>query len=250
MGSKTISKPSQYVAINAHAATSETFAFIKKQKAGEETPFILHFDQEPVYARLFPDDRRLQHVDVKLEDTHFLWAVSKRAGRPHRDEWELDLNKGERVKVLQDMGCDWFVVEGRKAVKGWVHRSWLNFSNGQLHRDPKTAYSRFIDEMQKILVPGQLRSFPSISDYIDLCTRSECRSTKDDGNLTGVCYHDLEGLLRGSGRYSYAWLKEERNIWHPDRFSRFCQADFVDQLKVKAEQMFVLYGVLMQAEKP
>jgi methylenetetrahydrofolate dehydrogenase (NADP+)/methenyltetrahydrofolate cyclohydrolase/formyltetrahydrofolate synthetase len=60
----------------------------------------------------------------------------------------------------------------------------------------------------------------------------------------------LEVLLRGSGRYSYAWLKEERNIWHPDRFSRFCQADFVDQLKVKAEQMFVLYGVLMQAEKP
>jgi methylenetetrahydrofolate dehydrogenase (NADP+)/methenyltetrahydrofolate cyclohydrolase/formyltetrahydrofolate synthetase len=179
-----------------------------------------------------------------------LWATSKRAGSSHLDAWELELKQGEKVKILQEMGSDWFVVEGRKGIKGWVHGSWLDFSNRQTRPDARTAYHQFSGEIQDMLVPGQPRAFPSLANYADSCTRAGCRPVKDDGSLTGLCLHDLETLLRGSGCYAYAWLKEQRNIWHPDRFARFCQPAHAGQLKVKAEQLFVLYGVLMQQEDP
>jgi methylenetetrahydrofolate dehydrogenase (NADP+)/methenyltetrahydrofolate cyclohydrolase/formyltetrahydrofolate synthetase len=118
-----MSNTAQYVAIDACAPTSDTFAFVKRQKRGEEVHFILHFGQEPVHARLAPADRHLLPVTPEPKNTHFVWATSMRTGRPHQDAWELNLKKGEKVKVLQDMGREWFVVEGRKGVKGWVHGS-------------------------------------------------------------------------------------------------------------------------------
>jgi hypothetical protein len=56
----------------------------------------------------------------------------------------------------------------------------------------------------------------------------------------------LEVLLRGSGSFSYEWLKEERNRWHPDRFRQLCDPGRSGALKLKAQQLFVLYGVLME----
>jgi methylenetetrahydrofolate dehydrogenase (NADP+)/methenyltetrahydrofolate cyclohydrolase/formyltetrahydrofolate synthetase len=142
------------------------------------------------------------------------------------------------------------VVEGQKGIKGWVHGSWLNFSSRHLHQDPKAAYEQFSKEMQRRLVLSQLRVFPSMANYIDMCTMTDCRPIKEDGGLTGICIHNLEVLLRGSGCYSYAWLKKQRCSWHPDKFARFCQPDHAGQLKIKAAQLFVLYGLLMQLEKP
>jgi methylenetetrahydrofolate dehydrogenase (NADP+)/methenyltetrahydrofolate cyclohydrolase/formyltetrahydrofolate synthetase len=244
----TLSETRQFVAIDPHALASDTFAFVKRQKPGLEAQFILHFGQELVHARLAAVDHHLQTTIPKPENTYVLWATSKKAGRSHADAWELKLKTGEKVKVLQEMGNNWFVVEGRKGTKGWVHGSWLEFSNDRPQQDAKTAYQQFSNEVQKMLVPGQLRVFPSLAGYVDSCTSADCRPVKDDGSLTGFCVHDLETLLRGSECYAQAWLKEQRNVWHPDRFARFCEPAHAGQLKIKAEQLFVLYGVLMQQE--
>lgn len=51
----------------------------------------------------------------------FQWASSKYTGRSHtRDAWELQMKKGERVKILKYMGNDWFLVENRGKEYGWV----------------------------------------------------------------------------------------------------------------------------------
>ena len=235
----------QYVAIDAHAPTSDTFAFIKKQKTGE-TPFILHFGQEPIHARLSTRDRRLQLAVPKVDDNHFQWAVSTKAGRPHKDTWELELKKGQRVRVVRDMGRDWYVVVGKKDIEGWVHGSWLDFSERRFLEDPKTVWLRFNDDVEKMLSSVPLSSFPTMADYVDACTRDECMPLKGDGSSLGICAHDLQVLLEGHGGYCFEWVKTARNMWHPDRFARHCMPEYAESLKAKAEQLFVLHGVVME----
>ncbi|KAJ4372999.1 hypothetical protein N0V83_003290 [Neocucurbitaria cava] len=241
-----------YTAIDPHAPTGETFVFIKKQEGRKEAPFLMHFEHERrLHTNLGSKDcapkpiMSVQHMPKK-SDIHYQWAVSKKSGRPHpRESRELFLDKGDRLKVLKDMGRDWYIVSSKKGTKGWVHGSWLDFGDRKLHADPKSAYNQFREDLQKLLVPGQLCKFPAMASYIDACTRVECQLLKEDVGSVGICLHDLMVLLEGSGRYSYELLKEERNVWHPDRFVRFCHADHVDRLKPMAEEMFVLYGILM-----
>jgi methylenetetrahydrofolate dehydrogenase (NADP+)/methenyltetrahydrofolate cyclohydrolase/formyltetrahydrofolate synthetase len=194
-------------------------------------------------------DLRLQHVAQRPEKSIPLqWATSKKSGRPHAQEsWELELKKGEQVEVIQDMGRDWFVVMDKRRGKGWAHGSWLDFGNRRVHADAKHAYKQFEEDLGKALVPGQLCSFPTMTSYVlDACTKAECQPLREDISLLGICVHDLLALLEGSGRYSYEWLKEGRNCWHPDRFARFCHPGHADRLKPMAEQMFVMYGMLME----
>ncbi|KAF1848906.1 uncharacterized protein K460DRAFT_304513 [Cucurbitaria berberidis CBS 394.84] len=241
-----------YVAIDTHAPCGETFAFFKKQQPGKEAPFVIHFGQEGLRTNLvssdeYPPATSMQHVPQKPDEpAHYQWAVSRKSGRPHaKESWELDLKKGEKLKVLRDMGRDWHVVEGSNGIIGWVHRSWLDFGDRKLHTNAKTAYVQFQEDLQKLLVPGQLCNFPSMVNYMDACTKPECQLLKEDVSSLGICLHDLMVLLEGAGSYSYEWLKEGRNMWHPDRFARFCHADYADRLKPMAEQMFVFYGILM-----
>lgn len=243
-----------YVAINPHTLTSDTFAFFKKQNEGEEAAFILRFSPEPVQAHLprtatlSVQDTSLQHVPRKPEEpTHFAWATSKKTGKPHaNDGWEYEMKSGEKVKVIKDVGRNWYVVIGRSGVTGYCHSSWLDFGNGHNHENPKTAYVRFLENIREMLVPGKLRQFPTMTSYIDMCTKSECQRVKEDGSSLGICAHDLMMLLAGSGCYSYEWLKDGRNMWHPDRFSRYCAPAFAKQLKAEAQQMFVMYTLLME----
>jgi hypothetical protein len=46
---------SQYVVISSHAQVGETFVFIKKQIAGQEAPYIVHFEDESVHTNLEGD---------------------------------------------------------------------------------------------------------------------------------------------------------------------------------------------------
>jgi hypothetical protein len=85
-----------------------------------------------------------------------------------------------------------------------------------------------------------------MTKYVDECTRAGCQPLKEDVSGLGICTHDLLVLLQASGKYSYGWLKEERNVWHPDRYARFCHPDHVERLRLQAEQMFVMYGILME----
>ncbi|CAN9150388.1 unnamed protein product [Alternaria alternata] len=284
-----INKELAYVLISPHTKKGETFAFIKKHSAGLDTPYIVHFEGEPIHANFDGDDgsdqptlsssppgtvsdtdssrnsrarplaryephvsdQQTRHVSIKTEDdVSFQWATTKKSGRPHRaDSWELVLRKGETVKVIHDMGRNWFVVTDKKDVKGFVHGSWLVFGDGAVHKDSKTAYGQFVEDIRELLKPGQLQSFLAMTSYVDECTERDCQLLKEDVSKLGICTHDLRALLQASGKYSYEWLKEERNLWHPDRFARFIHPDHMERLTLMAEQMFVMYGILMEACK-
>lgn len=175
----------------------------------------------------------------------FRRARSRHKGRPTRnDTWELLLNVGEEIKVLEDKGQGWFLAENMRGELGFVLGKWLDFKfHTQLN--PSEAYGQFQDEVEKMLKSRDITTFPKLSDFADSCRKHECEPMKEDSDGLAICVHDLEGLLRGSGCYSRAFLKEERNKWHPDKFARFCHPDHRDELKNKAERMFVLMGILM-----
>lgn len=236
----------KHVAINPYTPTSTTFTFLKKELPDLRTPFIIQFGDK-VTMDLPPKHRAGQCLLLPDPDErqHFQWATSKKSGRPHPGEArELELTKGQKIKVLTDMGRDWHICVARNGMKGWAHGSWLDFGNRKLHQDPKVAFEQFNTAIRNMFVT-QLQEFPAMNEFMDMCTLEECNEIKSP-ELLGICLHDLQALLEGSNRYSYAWLKEERNLWHPDRFARFCVPERAGELKIKAEQMFVLYGVLME----
>jgi hypothetical protein len=142
------------------------------------------------------------------------------------------------------MGRDWFIAGGRRNVRGWIHGTWLEFCGSGVHQDPQSTYTLFQQDMRKLLVPGQLREFPPLREYMGSCSDAACQPLRGCTKL-GICSHDLQTLLEGSGCYSYAWLKEERNVWHPDKFAMYCDPEHKERLKESAQEVFVLYGVLM-----
>jgi methylenetetrahydrofolate dehydrogenase (NADP+)/methenyltetrahydrofolate cyclohydrolase/formyltetrahydrofolate synthetase len=242
---------SQFVAIDAHASKSETFALINKQSPGQESPFILHFGEEPVHARLSTANYSLQLIDPKRQYLTFRWATCTKTGRPHgpsQDMWELRVKKGQTIKVLQSAGGDWHIVVDQKGMKGYAHSSWLDFTNRLHHQPlekPEGAWRRYSDDVKK-MVSGPVSNFLDMTDYVNDCTRAGCQLVKDSESSLGICAHDLRVLLGGSGCYCLEWLKEDRNKWHPDRFARLCAPQHAGLLKVKAQQLFVLYGILME----
>ena len=189
-------------------------------------------------------DTRLQHIERVAEKLKmFRWAISNRTGRPHpSDSWELELNKRQKIKVWEEKGNNWYIAEGRGGIKGWVHGTWLDFCGSKVHKDPQSTYAQFQNDMRKLLVPGQLREFPPLQEHMSSCSIAACLR---GGTQLGICVHDLQTLLEGSGCYSYEWLKEERIVWHPDKFARYCHPDHKERLKASAQEVFVLYGVLM-----
>lgn len=240
------------VALDPHCPAGETFAFIKKQHDAQEAPFAIHFHQVDTRTTETPQNLPeaqgmvLQRTQQQQEKPKFFrWAISKRDGRPHqRDYWELELKKGQKIKVGDDLGRNWFSAEGPGGVNGWVHGTWFEFCGGKVHQDAQGTYTRFQEDMRKVLLPGQLREFPAMREYLTACANPACQSLMS-GSQLGVCGHNLQALLSGSGRYSSAWLKEERNVWHPDKFARYCHPTHKERLKASAQEMFVLYGVLM-----
>jgi hypothetical protein len=154
------------------------------------------------------------------------------------------MKKGEMVKVLKEQGRDWYVVQNARGMQGFAHKTWLDFKM-KMHMDPREAYVRFSDEMDLLLKTGILRQFPDLSKYMNTCEEDCCRSLKESDTGIAVCAHDLERLLRGSGAYTVDFLKSERNMWHPDKFARYCHPNFRDDLKAKAGSLFVLFGILI-----
>jgi hypothetical protein len=198
---------------------------------------------EPVLGgQLDGADQRMEHIPHKFKEAVlFPWATSKKTVRPHgQDTWELEFKKGGKVKIIRDMGCNWFVVVDGRGGDGWVHGSWLDFGDCKVHADAKEVYKHFKEDLAKVLVPDQLRNFPTMTGYSNPCTKPECRPLKEDTVQLGICVHGLAILMEGSGCLSYDWLKAERNVWHPDRFARFCHPKHTDRLKLLAEQMFVM----------
>jgi hypothetical protein len=268
-------KPQQYVAIDPHSPTGDSFAFIMKKQLDREPDFVVRFEPEDMVSRLpppkdesvkpiepFKENRSAQSATTRLyTDAEsprldmevakrpagprvYLWAVSKRAGRSHAtDSWELDLKKGQRVKVLEEKGRDWFIVQDMHGLMGYAHGSRLDFMELRAHVNPQEAYARWVVDTERWLQLGAVRTFLRLSSYMDACTRNMCKPLKREA--VGVCAHDLQELLRGSGQYSMEFLKTQRNRYHPDKFARYCHPEHKDELKTHAEALFVLFGVLM-----
>ncbi|KAF2475315.1 uncharacterized protein BDR25DRAFT_279346 [Lindgomyces ingoldianus] len=248
-----------HVAINPHSPIGDDFLFIMKQLDGRDADFVLHIHPNDIASRLTevnkttPSEKQQDHQQVIPLKSHprkapvFKWAKAKCSGRSHKDDiWELNLVKGEKVKVLQEQGDVWCVVEDTKGRKGWVPRIYLDFKM-RTANTPEDAYALWKEKTTKVFSEGNAKLFPDPSSFMDLCTKPECRRTKNDGMVLQICIHDLGMLLGGSGRYSYSFLKDERNQWHPDKFARFCHLNHREELKKKAEELFVLIGSLMDA---
>jgi hypothetical protein len=182
--------------------------------------------------------------DGWAEPKTYRWAVSNQTGRSHpTDAWELKLKKGERIKVLEDGGNNWFIAMRGDGKKGYVHATWLDFQDLRPHADPREAYARWTADTEKWLHSRAVRDFLSPSSYMNICMKEPCKPMKQEG--VGICVHDLHELLRGSGQYSLDFLWTQRNRYHPDKFARYCHPDNREELKAKAEGLFVLFGVLM-----
>ncbi|KAF5847538.1 hypothetical protein GGP41_000288 [Bipolaris sorokiniana] len=149
---------SDHVIISPYLEKGETFAFIKKTEPGKEPPFIIHFEWEQRHSNLIqesgaskcstlsasPLDRDLDRMAASnsfdennatttpkrypqlenLDSRDFRFAISKTCRRPTNDLWDLDLNKGEKLLVLRDMGRGWHIAMKKKGLIGWVHGSW------------------------------------------------------------------------------------------------------------------------------
>lgn len=204
---------------------------------------MLRFAPNDAVARLFPNEvRTVVERPSKVKQARCL-----RSGRINpKDTWELNLRKDELVDILKDQGKDWYQVRNPRGLVGFAHATWLDF-NYPKHARPATAYVQFQKYCEKLFRSGDIITFPDVSEYIDVCGRSKCKEAKEGSNGPKTCVHDLERLLKGSGCYSYAFLKEERIKWHPDMFARRCHPNARELLTKKAEAMFVMIGNLMDA---
>ncbi|KAF2010764.1 hypothetical protein BU24DRAFT_45494 [Aaosphaeria arxii CBS 175.79] len=232
-----------YFAIDAHCKTAESYVFIKARKRQAEADFVLRIGASESTNRLSPPDASVQ---LSQQPRGSQWAKMLRSGRPHTsDTWELMLNKGQRIKILEEKGNGWFVAQTLANNIGYVHKTWFAYDPPHLTKT-RTPYQRYIDDTGGLFKPGTIREFPEIKRYVDSqCEEVNCQSTKGLPGGLEVCVHEIRKLFQGSPEYGYVFLKEERNKWHPDKFARFCHPEHRDDMKKKAECLFVLIGCLM-----
>lgn len=93
--------------------------------------------------------------------------------------------------------------------------------------------------------PRLLNAFPYLPDALTTCPLVACTLLKADIDGVHACQHDVEKLLRGSGLYSYEWLRQERLRWHPDRFGRLCEERWREVGKRMAGEMFKMLSALI-----
>lgn len=178
------------------------------------------------------------------------WAVAIRNGRFFSiDPWELQLIKGERLKVLEDRENNWYVCKTiRGNEEGWVHGNFIRFEGERPQENPRDAYARYKADVEQRLGVGNVRVFPALHKYVlQSCSKEMCGPARQDTKQLGICIHELRALMDGSGEYSPELLRRERVKWHPDRFVRYCDPAYREVLREKAQMMFVLFGVLLEA---
>ncbi len=95
-------------------------------------------------------------------------------------------------------------------------------------------YATFHDELKAFHADHIANAFPKPPSYG--CHRKDCMYAEQ----LGICHHELELCLRGSGRYSVEWLKKERALWHPDKFATKGDAPLL------ADEMFKLFQRLIE----
>ncbi|KAF7879573.1 hypothetical protein EAF04_000768 [Stromatinia cepivora] len=75
-----------------------------------------------------------------------------------------------------------------------------------------TAFDDF-ESSAADFIKDNTKEFPRLRRHG--CARRNCVK----GELLGVCHHDVEATLRGSGIFDEKMIKKERLRWHPDRWT-------------------------------
>lgn len=109
------------------------------------------------------------------------------------------------------------------------------------NRMPRVATPTNIDGQAKLMT-----NFPYLPTAVTVCIQPACTIAKADSTGLRACKHDVERLFRGSGSYSYEWLRQERIRWHPDRFGALCQPEWRENGRRLSEEMFKIIGSLME----
>jgi hypothetical protein len=73
-------------------------------------------------------------------------------------------------------------------------------------------YDRFAKATKEFMQDNS-KGFPRIR-VLSSCDREKCVTA----DKLRICQHDLEDILRGSGRLTKAWLKTQRIQWHTDKW--------------------------------
>lgn len=93
-----------------------------------------------------------------------------------------------------------------------------------------------------------LTKFPQMPADVCTCEELTCKFEKErDGGLA-ACEHDLEQVLRASGKYNRDWLRKERLRWHPDQVVRRCSPEVRDLLTKQTTAMYAQFEVLIANE--
>ncbi|TGO59672.1 hypothetical protein BCON_0042g00400 [Botryotinia convoluta] len=77
-------------------------------------------------------------------------------------------------------------------------------------------------------IKDNTQGFPRLKKHG--CARNNCVQ----GEILGVCHHEVEMTLRGSGAFDEKMMKKERLRWHPDRWTG------KGDLQTKANELFQL----------
>lgn len=95
----------------------------------------------------------------------------------------------------------------------------------------RSAYGTAFDDFSTsaaAFIRDNTKEFPRLKKHG--CERHNCVK----GELLGVCHHEVEATLRGSGCFDEKTVKKERLRWHPDRWTG------KGELQKKSNELFQL----------
>ncbi|KAF7915958.1 hypothetical protein EAE99_009962 [Botrytis elliptica] len=120
--------------------------------------------------------------------------------------------------------------EARKEKKHFENMTQWEYAKKWSTSD-RAAYGHAFDDFAAsatAFITDNTREFPRLEKYG--CARNNCIR----GEILGVCHHEVEMTLRGSGVFDEKMMKRERLRWHPDRWTG------KGDLQIKANELFQL----------
>lgn len=124
--------------------------------------------------------------------------------------------------------------------------------DAEIEAAKKEIFDKWFNTIEARLPASHISAtnFPYLPKEIDICDEPDCVARKSRKEAVGACQHDLEMLLRVSGKYSERWLRKQRERWHSDKFVGKTKSSggAPEMLNRKANEMFSLFTELIEAE--
>ncbi|THV44888.1 hypothetical protein BGAL_0561g00040 [Botrytis galanthina] len=120
--------------------------------------------------------------------------------------------------------------DARKEKKHFESMSQWDYAK-QWRTSDRDAYGNAFDDFSAsaaAFIKDNTQEFPRLKKHG--CARNNCVR----GEILGVCHHEVEMTLRGSGVFDEKMMKKERLRWHPDRWTG------KGDLQIKANVLFQL----------